>query len=79
MSSADFYQAAALELALDCDGRFAHITYLDRSCDKVRIFCYFGTSLVELLNKYCLVVCVTIEPILFSLSYENTKLSLFIK
>jgi len=35
MSSADFHQAAALELALDCDGRFAHITYLDRSCDKV--------------------------------------------
>jgi len=35
MSSADFYQTAALELAVDCDGHFACTTYLDRSCDKV--------------------------------------------
>jgi len=35
MSSADFYQTTALELAVDCDGRFAYTTYLDRSRDKV--------------------------------------------
>jgi len=37
MSSTDFYQTTALELALDCDGHFAYITYLDRCRDKVRI------------------------------------------
>lgn len=37
MSSADFYQTSALELAVDCDGYFANITHLDHSRYKVRI------------------------------------------
>jgi len=37
MSSADFYQTTALELAVDCDGHFVNITYLDHSRYKVRV------------------------------------------